>query len=106
MNINGTNRKLYAMKNIPLTFEGFWQLGKLEYKVSPTSVTPAVEFVNENIDPVQRVAVFGSANSSALQTASFESSPADKKLELFYNPSGVTQLKFSSMEAFRIFRFL
>lgn len=97
MNINGTNRKLYAMKNIPLTFEGFWQLGKLEYKVSPTSVTPAVEFVNENIDPVQRVAVFGSANSSALQTASFESSPADKKLELFYNPSGVIQLKFSSM---------
>lgn len=97
MNINGTDRKLFAMKNIPLTFEGFWQRGKIEYAVTSTPVVPAVEFVNENIIPTQRVAVFGDANTTALQEASFESTPTDKKLEFYYNPSGITQLKLGSM---------
>ncbi len=97
--VNGVTRKLFAMRNIPLSFDGNFASASFKYKINPKNpvIRPAVVFVDtDQRDPTDEgIAYFGSGTTSSLQTASHSSKASSKRTDLYYPPNDIFELQIA-----------
>ena len=97
--VNGVTRKLFAMRNIPLSFDGNFGSASFKYKINPKSpvIKPAVVFVDtDQRDPIDEgIAYFGSGSTSTLQTATHNSKASSKRTDFYYPPNEILQLEIA-----------
>ena len=95
VNVNGTDRELYTMRNIPVKFDGYFRSGTITYRIDDTTILPTVNFIDLPAYP-QGVPINGTANT-ANNTATYSRSvtPSDKTIELYYRPAGIEELTLS-----------
>ncbi len=101
VNVNGVDRELYAMRNIPMRFEGNFSSAKVTYSIDNASVAPTVLFVDpQNFDPPLEVAVTG-PTSTVNHTAEVTNiKGGDKFIDIYYRPDGLKKLTLPAMQMF------
>lgn len=91
ININGVDQQFYAMRAIPIQFEGFWRTATFDYIVDGTgSGTPAVVFVDLSQDPPVEIAKYGNATSGPVSYTAARAS--DRRIDFYYKPDGIERI--------------
>ena len=101
VNVNGVNRELYAMRNIPMRFEGNFSSAKIEYSVDDASVAPTILFVDpQNFDPQLEIAVTGSTGTLNHTAEVTNIKGGDKFVDIYYRPDGLKKLTLPPIQLF------
>lgn len=101
MNIDGEDIYVYAMKGIPLKYDGFFNIATVSAVVSPipgnASVKPSwvIRSTSNTSDPVYKYKDILSSTTSAI---SFKSaSSANRTIEFYYPPDYITSLNLTNI---------
>lgn len=95
--INGTTYKMYAMKNIPLKFRGFFRRFNAEVSFTPVNNLKAswrIVNVNNDVD-IQSYSNFGLSNSSELNYRAV--SGAERDIEFYYPPDAINSIELRNI---------
>lgn len=97
INLNGTTRYLYAMKGIPLRFKGYFRNFDSTVtfnQISGRKVSWRV-YKTDGTGTVENFADLGTNNTSTLLYRS--PFPAERFIEIYYNPSSLTRLDLTGV---------
>ena len=99
LSIGGTTKQFFAMKGIPLVYEGFFRNANLGHRVNKIGDILPVWTVTNN-DDSRFYESFNGTNStvSANDTWTFRDSRArSRTIEFYYNPSNIEKLTLTSL---------
>lgn len=94
ININGTDREVFAMRNIPFSFYGSFSKARLQYKVTVDNppIVPTVLFYDLDQDTE---VISNGARGAATNVASFNTRFAtDRRIDIYYRPDKILELEF------------
>lgn len=114
VNLNGTNRNVYAMKGIPLQFDTFFRnansnnlytgstnLSGLYYQVQSGSGKPVWRIVNKTDAGVYDSSSLG-LNATRASYTFFDNTSKSRTVEFYYNPDKIVQLGVPNLNINRI----
>lgn len=94
MIVNGVEQEFYAMKGIPLIFEGFFRTASFAFTISRNSTQPRASLVVEYLDNNEKV-TFENLTTSSVNLPDFKARA--KLLKFYYNPARITRLILTKM---------
>ena len=101
VNINGTDRELYAMRNIPMRFEGNFSDATVTYKIDDASIAPTILFIdNQNFDPPLEIAATGPTGIVNHTATVSNIRGGDKFIDIYYRPDGLRELTVPPINMF------
>lgn len=99
INIGGQTKQFFAMKGIPLVYEGFFRNANLTHKVNQIgSILPVWTVTNNDNNRFYESFVNGNSTVSADDSYTFRDSRArSRTIEFYYNPSKIEELELTSL---------
>lgn len=95
VNINGTNRLLYAMRNIPITFDGFFKNATVTTKIADPSIPATILFIDRSTEPATEVARTGVTGQATNDAQYSVTRSGDKTVDVYTKPDGLLELTIS-----------
>jgi hypothetical protein len=92
--VNGVEQEFYAMKGIPLIFDGFFRNANFQFTITRTAQQPRASIILENLDNNQQT-VFENLTTTSVNFFDFRTRP--KRIKFYYNPNRITRLILRNM---------
>lgn len=92
--VNGIEQEFYAMKGIPLTFDGFFRNANFQFTITRTNQQPRASIILENLDNNQQN-VWENLTTTSVNFIDFKA--RSKRIKFYYNPSRITRLVLPRM---------
>lgn len=92
--IDGVEQEFYAMKGIPLTFDGFFRTANFQFTISRTSAQPRASIVLEYPDTNEKF-TWENLTVSSVNFPDFRA--RSKRIKFYYNPARISRLVLPSM---------
>jgi hypothetical protein len=92
--VNGVEQEFYAMKGIPLTFDGFFRTANFQFTISRNSSQPRASLVLEYLDTNEK-STWENLTVTSVNFPDFKARP--KRIKFYYNPARITRLVLPNM---------
>lgn len=92
--VNGVEQEFYAMKGIPLTFDGFFRTANFQFTISRNNTQPRASLILEYLDTKEK-STWENLTVSSINFPDFKARA--KRIKFYYNPARITRLVLPNM---------